>query len=91
MIGLAAGSWLPTVSVLVSTNFGLAAYGAIFGTVILFLNIGAATGPLLAGYIYDAMGTYHWAFMISLALNIVALSTTLAIRRPKALLSYENK
>ena len=91
MIGLAAGSWLPTVSVLVSTNFGLAAYGAIFGTVILFMNIGVAIGPLMAGYMYDTMGTYHWAFIIFLILNVVATATTLAIRRPKALLSYENK
>jgi len=90
-IGLAAGSWLPTMSVLVSTNFGLAAYGAIFGAVALFMNIGTAIGPLMAGYMYDAMGTYHWTFMIFLAFNVVATSTALAIRHPKSLRSSEEE
>ncbi|GAH32130.1 unnamed protein product, partial [marine sediment metagenome] len=30
-MGLGSGSWLPTLSMLVSTNFGLAYYGTIFG------------------------------------------------------------
>jgi len=84
MIGLGAGSWLPTMSILVSTNFGLAAYGAIYGAVTLFENIGVATGPLMAGYMYDATGNYHWAFIIFLVLHAVALPTALAVRRPKS-------
>ena len=88
MIGLGAGSWLPTMSMLVSTNFGLAAYGAIFGAVTFFENTGVATGPLMAGYMYDAMGNYHWAFIILLTLNAVALPTALAVRRPKSLRNY---
>jgi len=85
MIGLGAGSWLPTMSMLVSTNFGLAAYGTIFGAVTLFENTGVATGPLMAGYMYDAMGNYYWAFIIFLALHAVAIPTALAVRRPKSL------
>ena len=84
-IGLGAGSWLPTMSMLVSTNFGLAAYGTIFGAVTLFENTGVATGPLMAGYMYDAMGNYYWAFIIFLALHAVAIPTALAVRRPKSL------
>ena len=87
-IGLGAGSWLPTMSMLVSTNFGLAAYGAIFGAVTLFENTGVATGPLMAGYMYDAMGNYHWAFIILLALNVVAIPIALAVRRPKPLRNF---
>ena len=84
-IGLGAGSWLPTMSMLVSTSFGLAAYGAIFGAVTFFENTGVATGPLMAGYMYDAMGNYYWAFIIFLALHAVAIPTALAVRRPKSL------
>jgi MFS family permease len=91
MIGLGAGSWLPTMSMLVSTNFGLAAYGAIFGTVTLFECTGVATGPLMAGYMYDAMGNYHWAFIILLTLNAVALPTALAVRRPKSLQDFKEE
>ncbi len=85
MVGLGAGSWLPTMSLLTSTNFGLASYGAIFGMVSLLQSIGTATGPLLAGYMYDAMNSYHWAFIIFLSLYAIALPAILVLRRPKSL------
>jgi len=85
LIGLGAGGWLPTMSMLVSTNFGLAAYGTIFGVINIAQSIGVATGPLMAGYMYDTMGTYHWAFIIILALFAVSIPAILAVRRPKSL------
>jgi len=84
IFGLGIGSWLPTSSILTSTNFGLANYGAIYGVVNLFLHTGTATGPLLAGYMYDAMNTYHWAFIILLTLYAVTLPAILVLRRPKS-------
>lgn len=84
VIGLGIGSWLPTMSMLISTNFGLTAYGAIFGMTSLTQSIGAATGPLMAGYVHDTIGSYHWAFIIFLALYTVAVPTVLAVRRPKS-------
>ena len=83
VMGLGVGSWLPTMSMLTSTNFGLASYGAIFGMITLAQYIGSATGPLMGGYMYDAMQTYHWAFIIFLALFAIAIPITLAVRRPK--------
>jgi len=85
VMGLGIGGWLPTLSMLISTNFGLVSYGAIFGMITLAQSIGAAAGSLMAGYMYDSMGTYHWAFIIFLALYVVAIPTALAIRRPKSL------
>jgi MFS family permease len=84
MIGLGVGGWLPTMSMLVSTNFGLAAYGTIYGMVNLAQSIGVATGPLLMGYIYDIMGTYQSAFIILLSLYAIAIPAILAVRRPKS-------
>jgi len=84
LIGLGAGAWLPTMSMLISTNFGLVAYGTIIGTITSAQSIGIATGPLMAGYMYDAMGTYHWAFIILFALYAVSIPATLAVRRPKS-------
>ena len=83
--GLGSGSWLPTMSMLISTNFGLAAYGTIFGAVSLFQNLGMATGPLMAGYTYDTMNSYQLAFVIFLALFVVAILAMLAVRHPKSL------
>jgi len=85
VMGLASGGWLPTMSILISANFGLASYGALFGIVTLAQSAGTATGPLMAGYMYDAMNTYHWAFIIFLIPYAVAILAVLAVRRPKSL------
>jgi len=84
IMGFGIGGWLPTLSILISTNFGLVSYGAIFGIVAFAQSIGAAAGSLLAGYMFDSMGTYHWAFITFLALYVIAIPTALAIRRPKS-------
>jgi len=85
IMGLGVGGWLPTMSMLVSTNFGLVAYGAIFGMIGFTQSFGSATGPLAAGYLYDAFGTYHWVFIIIIASYVVSTSSILAVRRPKSL------
>lgn len=83
VMGLGVGSWLPAMSMLVSTNFGLVAYGTIFGTISFTQAIGAATGPLMAGYIFDVMGNYNRIFIIFMISYAVAIPTVLAARRPK--------
>jgi len=86
-LGLGAGSWLPTMSMLISTNFGLVAYGTIYGVVNLAQSIGTATGPLLSGYMYDVTGGYHWTFIIFIALYVISIPTILAVRRPKSFMN----
>ena len=83
VIGLGVGSWLPAMSMLVSTNFGLISYGSIFGMISLIQAMGIAAGPLMGGYVYDATGNYRLAFIIFIALYSVAIPTVLASRRPK--------
>jgi MFS family permease len=87
-MGLSLGGWMPTMSMLTSTNFGLSSYGTIFGMLHLFQNIGVAFGPFIAGYMYDTMDTYYMAFILFIALDVVAISTALAIRRPKSLPNF---
>ena len=85
MMGFGVGGWLPTMSMLVSTNFGLVAYGAIFGMISLTQSLGAGTGPLVAGYLYDAFGSYQQVFIIIIASFAVSMLSILAVRRPKSL------
>lgn len=40
-------------------------YGTIYGCINLGSNIGAAIGPLLAGYVFDLWGSYAPAFLIA--------------------------
>jgi MFS family permease len=84
LMGFGAGSWLPTMSMLVSRSFGLAYYGAVFGAVNLAQSIGTATGPLVAGVMYDSMGTYRWAFILFAALYGFAIPAVLLVRRPRS-------
>jgi len=90
IIGLGVGSWLPTMSMLVSANFGLIAYGAIFGVISLNQSTGGAIGPLLGGYMYDATGTYQQIFIMWLAAYGLSLLTVLLVRRPSALSNMQN-
>lgn len=85
LIGLGIGSWLPTMSILVSTNFGLVSYGAIFGVVSLLNNIGGSLGPFMAGKVYDATGTYQPAFTVFLILFAVSIPMILLVKKPAAL------
>lgn len=82
LMGFGAGSWLPTVSMLVSETFGLAFYGSVFGAVGFALSAGNAVGPLVAGLMYDSTGAYHWAFMLFAALYAISLPAVLLVRRP---------
>ncbi len=83
--GFGAGSWLPTVSMLISTTFGLASYGVILGMVAFAQSIGNGAGPLFAAYMYDVTGSYYWAFIIIIALVVVAIIAVVAVRRPESL------
>jgi len=83
ILGLGAGGWLPTMSMLINTNFGLTSYGAIFGMITLVQSVGGAIGPPFGGYLYDAMNTYHWAFIIFLVSFAAAIPAVLSVRRPK--------
>jgi len=85
VLGLGSGGWLPTLAMMVNRNFGQASYGAILGMISLAQAIGVAAGPLFAGYMYDTMATYHWAFIIMLSLYAIAIPAVLAVRRPKSL------
>ena len=83
IIGLGIGGNLPTMSMLISTYFGLANYGVIFGMLHLVANIGTAAGPVFTGYMFDNTGTYQLAFTVLLVLYVVALPTILLVRSPK--------
>ena len=83
ILGLGAGGWLPTMSMLINTNFGLTSYGVLFGMMTLVQGVGGAIGPPFAGFMFDTFGGYQAAFTILLALFAVALPAILAVRRPK--------
>ncbi len=82
LAGFGMGAWLPTLSILASRNFGLAFYGAIFGALNLVQSTGTATGPFFAGLMYDATGTYYWAFVTYGVLFLFGIPIILLVKRP---------
>lgn len=83
LMGLGMGGSVPAMPMLVSSNFGLASYGTIYGTVSLVNGLALGLGPLAAGQMFDAMHTYYWAFLVFVALFVLGIPLMLAVRRPK--------
>lgn len=83
LLGFGLGSWLPTMSMLVSTTFGLAYYGSVFGVIAFLESAGTSLGPLFAGLLFDATGTYYYAFVTFAALYAIAIPAVLLVRRPR--------
>jgi MFS family permease len=83
VLGLGAGGWLPTMSMLTSTYFDLKSYGGMFGMMSLAQAIGGAIGPYFTGYMYDSLNTYRWTFIIFLATFGVAIFAVLLVRHSK--------
>jgi len=65
---------------LIAELFGFKAHGLICGVMNLAFSIGAATGPLLAGYIFDITASYMMAFLICGTLGIVAVVLSSLLR-----------
>ena len=60
--GIAHGGFFTAISPTVAELFGTRAHGALFGTVLFFGSLGSAFGPLSAGAVFDALGSYRLAF-----------------------------
>jgi MFS family permease len=78
--GLAHGGFFTAISPIVAEMFGIGSHGALFGIVVCFGTIGGASGPILAGYIFDIAGSYHWAFWLITLLSAAGLGLILMLK-----------
>jgi len=62
--GLAVGAPLTLVPLLIAESLGLKRFGALSGLAGLFNVLGAAIGPVVAGRVFDATGSYTGAFQL---------------------------
>ena len=77
--GFAYGGCATSESPLVAVLFGLRSHGLLFGAINFSFTIGAAAGPLLAGYIFDVTGSYQVAFLVCAIIGIAGLILTLLL------------
>jgi len=79
LYGIGIGCW-PVMSMVVSSTFGLAYYGSIFGVLNMVWTTGGSIGTPLAGYIRDTTGSYQLAFVMFLAAFLVTIPSVLLTR-----------
>jgi len=87
LYGVAHGGFFTVMSPTVAEFFGTRVHGVLFGTILMFGSIGGAIGPLVAGAVFDATGSYHLAFglLLVMALSGFALVSRLPpMRGPRA-------
>jgi len=72
--GAAHGGFFTVMSPTLAEFFGTRVHGALFGTVLMFGSIGGAIGPLAAGAVFDATGSYRLAFAALLGLALTGLA-----------------
>lgn len=85
--GIAHGGFFTVMSPTVAEFFGTRVHGALFGTVLLLGSIGGAIGPVLAGAVFDATGSYRIAFGVLLGMavaGLVLVSQLPPMRGPRA-------
>jgi len=70
-------------SAIIADYFGVKFYGGILGLMEIAVGIGAATGPVLAGYIFDATGSYELAIIIGAVALFIAMGLSLIIKEPE--------
>ncbi len=71
--GPAHGGFFTITSPSVAEYFGTRAHGTIFGLVVSCGTLGATLGPVVAGSLFDALGSYGGAFALLLAFSLAGL------------------
>ncbi len=82
IFGFAFGGIAVSHSPLIVDLFGLRSHGLIFGVLNISVMIGAATGPLVTGHLFDLTNSYHLAFWVCLTISLIGIIfTTLLIKK----------
>ena len=78
LFGLGYGGMIVLWPLTVGHDFGRRAFGTIAGVLgTIGLSIGGASGPIIAGAIFDALGSYDWAFVGCIGLFIAGAGAAL--------------
>jgi OFA family oxalate/formate antiporter-like MFS transporter len=80
-VGFQFGGNLSLFPLLTAERFGLRHLGANYGLVFTAYGVGGVVGPLLAGSVWDALGSYRWAFWAAAAASLAASALIVSIRR----------
>jgi len=82
-LGLSYGGWTPLFPAIVGDYFGLGSMGKIFSILTITYCLGGIFGPIMAGWIFDRMGSYFWAFLIFSIVCYLATILSLFLKAPE--------
>lgn len=82
--GLTWGARGPAITAKTADLFPGRQLGTILGVITIGSGIGSAAGSWAAGWIFDLSGSYHLAFMLSIASYLCGCIAFWALRRPPA-------
>ncbi len=80
LFGFGHGGVMTLLPPTVAELFGLKSHGVILGATAVVGSIGAATGPVVAGFIFDITNSYSIAFLICAAIAAACFILTLLLR-----------
>jgi MFS family permease len=80
--GFAHGGLFTVMSPTVAELFGTGSHGLLFGIVLFCGTLGGALGPLMAGHIFDLVGSYRLVFLILTTLAFIGLILVTTLRPP---------
>ncbi len=84
LFGMGLGGGAVLVPLLVGECFGLRAFGKVLGLVMISATLGAASGPVVTGRIFDVTGSYTLAFVLHIVSFTMAAAIFYSVRRPGA-------
>ncbi len=83
-IGFNFGGNFALFPLLTLENFGAKNLGANYGAVFTSYGVGGILGPVMAGMVWDSMGTFKTAFIIAAIACLIAAGLAFALRPVKA-------
>ncbi len=78
--GVGYGGLVSTQSPIVADLFGMKSHGIILGVIVSIVTFGSAAGPVIAGAVYDAFGSYNAAFGICVGFAVLGILLTLFLK-----------
>lgn len=83
MVGLTLGAEIDVIVYLATRHFGLKAFGALYGGLLVALSVGTATGPLAASAVFDRYGAYEPFLWATVGMMVVSSLFLLSLPRPQ--------
>jgi MFS family permease len=88
--GLTMGNIIMMQSLIIGECFGLVSFATVSGLAGVFTFSGAAFGPSIAGFIFDATRSYRIAFTIFAAMSVVAILMIYFAKPPQTELKIDD-